>query len=342
MKELEERCVYEWNFAANLVNILQRHYTCLTKHTGRTVWAKHSAMSGLSILKRTECRSLKIPGLDNLPHNKRRPCRESSCCDSWKSLFNCMRSCWRSGHQHRILPSNFYWKTSDVLRQCKIHARLLTDDQKENCLEISQELLVNANGNENFLKNIITGDETWVYECDVETKMQASQWMGKGSPWLKKAHESVKDQGDVGCVFLLERYCPSWMCTTWSDGKQTVVSGSFSTFEGCCAQEEAWIVGKPDLDVAPQQCASLHVAPHPQLSGKASDIHCALSTLFSGLSPSRLFPVSQTSNHFERTSFPNHIGDSGKCNKRTTRHQRKCIPGSILTVEETLGTAYHQ
>jgi len=29
------------------------------------------------------------------------------------------------------------------------------------CVEISQELLANANGNENFLKNIITGDETW-------------------------------------------------------------------------------------------------------------------------------------------------------------------------------------
>ena len=38
------------------------------------------------------------------------------------------------------------------------------------------------NGNENFLKNIITGDETWVYGYDVETKMQLSQWMGKGSP----------------------------------------------------------------------------------------------------------------------------------------------------------------
>jgi len=40
--------------------------------------------------------------------------------------------------------------------------RLLTDDQKENRVEISQELLANANGNENFLKNIITGDEMWV------------------------------------------------------------------------------------------------------------------------------------------------------------------------------------
>ena len=33
----------------------------------------------------------------------------------------------------------------------KFVPRLLTDDQKENRVEISQELLVNANGNENFL-----------------------------------------------------------------------------------------------------------------------------------------------------------------------------------------------
>jgi len=58
---------------------------------------------------------------------------------------------------------------------------LLADDQKENCVEISQELLASANGNENFLTNIITGDETWIYGYDVETKIQSSQWMGKGS-----------------------------------------------------------------------------------------------------------------------------------------------------------------
>jgi len=69
----------------------------------------------------------------------------------------------------------------------KFMLRLLTDSQKENCVEISQELLANANGNENFRKNIITGDETWVYGYDVETKMQSSQWVGKGSPRSKKA-----------------------------------------------------------------------------------------------------------------------------------------------------------
>ena len=53
---------------------------------------------------------------------------------------------------------------TEKLQMCRVSAkfvpRLLTDDQKENRVEISQELLANANGNENFLKNIITGDET--------------------------------------------------------------------------------------------------------------------------------------------------------------------------------------
>ena len=72
----------------------------------------------------------------------------------------------------------------------KFVPRLLIDDQKGNRVEISQELLANANGNENFLKNIITGDETWVYGYDAETKMQWSQWMGKGFPRPKKARIS--------------------------------------------------------------------------------------------------------------------------------------------------------
>jgi len=69
----------------------------------------------------------------------------------------------------------------------KFVPRLLTNDQKENRVEISQELLINANGNENFLKNIITGDEMWGYVYDVETKMQSSHWLGKG-PLRPKKH----------------------------------------------------------------------------------------------------------------------------------------------------------
>jgi hypothetical protein len=74
---------------------------------------------------------------------------------------------------------------------------LLADVQEENCVETSQELLTN----ENFLKNIVTGDETWVYGYGVETKMQSSQSMGKWFCDQKSTDESVKAQADIGCVF---------------------------------------------------------------------------------------------------------------------------------------------
>ena len=126
--------------------------------------------------------------------------------------------------------------------------------------------------------------------------------LGKGLLDQKSTDESVKDQGVGGYVFWLERHCPSRICTTWSDGKQTVVPGSFSAFEGCCAQDEAWIVGKPGLDVAPRQCAGSHVPPYPQLSGKTSDIRCAPSTLSPDLDPADffLFPKLKTTLKWRR------------------------------------------
>ena len=84
----------------------------------------------------------------------------------------------------------------------KFVPRLLTGDKKENRAGISQELLANANGNENFLKNIISGDETWVCRYDVETKMQSSLWMGKGSPRPKKARMSRSKTKVVMCSFI--------------------------------------------------------------------------------------------------------------------------------------------
>jgi hypothetical protein len=54
---------------------------------------------------------------------------------------------------------------TEKLQMCCVSARFslrfLNDDQKENRIEISQEVLANAHGNENFLKDIITGDDTW-------------------------------------------------------------------------------------------------------------------------------------------------------------------------------------
>jgi hypothetical protein len=61
----------------------------------------------------------------------------------------------------------------------KFVPRLLTQDQRDSGAAICQELLDRASEDVNFLKRIITGDETRIYGYDVETKMQSSQWVGK-------------------------------------------------------------------------------------------------------------------------------------------------------------------
>jgi len=79
---------------------------------------------------------------------------------------------------------------------------VLTEDQKANRVNISQELLDCVSVDENFLKTIVTGDETWVYGYDVETKAQSSQWMKQGSPRPKKARMSRPNMNVMLLVFF--------------------------------------------------------------------------------------------------------------------------------------------
>ena len=82
----------------------------------------------------------------------------------------------------------------------KFVPRVLTEDQKANHVNISQELLDRVSVDENFLKTIVTGDETWVY--DVETKAQSSQWVGQVSPRPKKARMSRSNMKMMLLVFF--------------------------------------------------------------------------------------------------------------------------------------------
>jgi histone-lysine N-methyltransferase SETMAR len=70
----------------------------------------------------------------------------------------------------------------------KFVPRLLSDDQKAHCVSACRELK-QATDDPNFISNIITGDETWVYVYDPETKQQSSQWKSQNSLWPKKAHQ---------------------------------------------------------------------------------------------------------------------------------------------------------
>ena len=75
----------------------------------------------------------------------------------------------------------------------KFVPKLLMEEQKELQKEICNNMLDCANHDPEFMKTIITGDETWVYGYDPETKFQSSQWKHLESPQPKKHSESDID-----------------------------------------------------------------------------------------------------------------------------------------------------
>jgi histone-lysine N-methyltransferase SETMAR len=73
----------------------------------------------------------------------------------------------------------------------KMVPKNLSEEQKERRLQVCSELLerVQSEGDE-FLNKIITGDETWIFQYDPETKRQSQQWKTPLSPRPKKARMS--------------------------------------------------------------------------------------------------------------------------------------------------------
>jgi len=80
---------------------------------------------------------------------------------------------------------------ADNLNMRRISARfvprLLSDDQKAFHVSVCSEPKQQARDDSNFISNIITGNETWVYGYDPETKQQSSQWKSPNLPPPKKA-----------------------------------------------------------------------------------------------------------------------------------------------------------
>jgi len=73
----------------------------------------------------------------------------------------------------------------------KFVPRLLTPEQKEHHVAICQELCQRAVDDPSFMSRVITGEESWVYGYDLETKQESSQWKSPGSPRPKKARQSL-------------------------------------------------------------------------------------------------------------------------------------------------------
>ncbi|UYV81788.1 hypothetical protein LAZ67_20002368 [Cordylochernes scorpioides] len=79
-------------------------------------------------------------------------------------------------------------KDLDMIRtSSKFVPRILTEEQKEVRMDVCKNMVEMTRTDPEWMQKIITGDETWVYQYDPETKPQSSQWIERGEPKPKKA-----------------------------------------------------------------------------------------------------------------------------------------------------------
>ena len=73
----------------------------------------------------------------------------------------------------------------------KMVPKLLNNDQKDRRLQVCQDILGRLQTQPNLLEKVITGDESWIFEYDPETKRQSLQWKSPGSPRISTAWLSL-------------------------------------------------------------------------------------------------------------------------------------------------------
>ena len=83
----------------------------------------------------------------------------------------------------------------------KFVPRILGADQKQQRVIVYNELRQLASNDETFLSRVITGDESWVYSYDPETKQQSSQWKSPTSR-PKKARQVKSNVKNIIITFF--------------------------------------------------------------------------------------------------------------------------------------------
>ena len=76
----------------------------------------------------------------------------------------------------------------------------LSDEQMAARASVCSALLKRFRSKDDFLLHLVTVDETWVHYYEPENKAQSRQWVGPGSPRLKK----FKTQTSAGEVMATE------------------------------------------------------------------------------------------------------------------------------------------
>lgn len=95
---------------------------------------------------------------------------------------------------------------SDVLGLKRLSAKLIPKSldflQKQHRIDVAKEMLEQVENDPTFIQRIITGDETWVYQFDMLTKQQSSEWRYPNEPRPKRIRQTQSKIKTLLTVFM--------------------------------------------------------------------------------------------------------------------------------------------
>ena len=105
----------------------------------------------------------------------------------------------------------------------KFVPRLLTEDQKNNRLNVCYDLREQVGNNPQILSKVVTGDETWCYGYDPERKQASSQWKTPKSPKPKKAQQVRLNVKITLISFLVLKEFAQGICSSWTNCESIIL-----------------------------------------------------------------------------------------------------------------------
>jgi len=221
------------------------------------------------------------------------PVNKSYRWECWKNSRKNQRGSsvhnWRDLRTTGVSWSSCQWILTVDLNMrrvaAKLVSRLLTQDQKNTRLTLCQELKNQTESDPNFLSKVITGDESWCYGYDPETKQASSQWKTPNSPRPKKARQVRSNVKRCSLFFRCLRNRAPGICSSWTDCQSGILLGGFEANEIECAKKTPRIVDIGWLVSPSLQRPSSHSFVCDLVFGLSGmDCHSPLS-LFTGPSP---------------------------------------------------------
>ena len=124
---------------------------------------------------------------------------EAILADRRQSIYDV---CEMAGLSYRTVQCILVDNLNMIRISTRFVSRLLSDDQKAHHISVCGEQKQQARDNPNFMPNIITSEETWVYGYDPETKQQSLQWKSPNSPQSKKACQVCSNVKSMLIIFF--------------------------------------------------------------------------------------------------------------------------------------------